>query len=106
MATRLLRPHEGNLKAMKSTFEARRKFFRELTGSDLEDLNKTSHLLGDYGYYTPGETRYIHYRLRGYGQSEALAYALAWCRNAAEQYDRRLSHDTGAEGWRALDSHA
>lgn len=81
-----------------------RLIYRELSDDDLDQLNANSHLLGVNfgGYYTPGERRYIHYRRRGYCPADALSYSLAWCRNAAEQYDRRLSHETGAEGWREI----
>lgn len=84
------------------------KHYLELTSGDRVDLNKHVHLLipGNMGgIFTPGESRYIHYRRKGITRSDALAFSLAWCRNTIEQYDRRLSHDTGAEGWRPLDRH-
>ena len=84
------------------TFEKSWEFYRELTASDLERLNKSTHLLGDFGYWSPGEAKYISYRRRGFARTDALAYAIAWCTNAVEQYERRLGHDTGAEGWRAI----
>jgi hypothetical protein len=76
--------------------------YHELTSSDREELNAFVDRLGDFGYFTPGVARYIKYRRKGYSRQDALRYALAWCRNAVEQYERRLSHETGAEGWRAI----
>lgn len=49
--------------------------------------------------YPQGVVRYCFYRRKGFTKAEALAYALAWSRNMVEQARRRLSHDTGAEGW-------
>ena len=42
-----------------------------------------------------GEDRYCFYRRKGHAPDDALAYALAWCRNSVEQAARRKSHETG-----------
>jgi hypothetical protein len=49
-----------------------------------------------HGRWAPdGVGRYSFYRRKGHGPADALAYALAWCRNAAEQKSRRKGHQTG-----------
>lgn len=73
----------------------------ELTDSDLAALHKAAGRLDDWGVERPSVKRYNFYRRR-YSPSDALAYALAYLRNANEQYERCLSHDTGAEGWRRI----
>lgn len=74
----------------------------ELSAYDRDRLGAASVGLGDFGVETPGMRRYVFYRKHGYSMTDSLAYALCWLRNAIEQYERRLSHETGAEGWRAI----
>lgn len=46
------------------------------------------------------EERVTVYVRRGYSIAEAVEFAITWAKNMVEQYDRRLAHGTGAEGWR------
>lgn len=66
-------------------------FYKELDCVDREDLLKA----GSNPKWDTGEARYCFYRGKGYCKADALAYALAWCRNSAEQAGRRKDHMTG-----------
>ena len=73
----------------------------ELSDFDRDRLSAASAGI-DAGFSTecPGVNRYAFYRRHGHGVIDSFTYAMAWLRNASEQYDRRLGHGTGAEGWR------
>lgn len=76
----------------------------ELSAYDREQLNDAS--LGHYDTgsgQSAGVTRYNFYRRKGYSVEDSVSFALNWLRNAKEQYDRRLAHETGAQGWRAIE---
>lgn len=77
-------------------------YIHELTTVDSERLSEAAGRLDNFGVEKASEKRYAFYRRRGYSRNDALGYALAWCRNAREQAERRLSHETGAENWRPL----
>ena len=74
----------------------------ELSDFDKSRLASAAADLGDFGAVCPGVTRYNFYRRHGHRVEDALLCALAWCRNSVEQANRRLSHETGAEGWRRV----
>lgn len=74
----------------------------ELNAADRDRLDAAASKMGDFGVQCPGVKRYSFYRRKGYCKQDALSYTFAWLRNIAEQYERRLGHDTGAEGWRAI----
>lgn len=79
------------------------KFGHELTEWQREELSEAAHeLFHRGGMMCQGLTRFNLYRRWGHNTADAFAYALAWCRNMTEQYKRRLSHETGAEGWRSM----
>lgn len=79
-------------------------YTNELTSVDRSRLSQAAGMLDQFGSVLtpPSAIRYAFYRRHGYSRSEALRFALAWLRNANEQYERRLGHDTGAEGWRPI----
>lgn len=68
-----------------------------LTTYDQERLEKASE--GMYSLYA-AENRIPFYIRRGYSLAEAIEFAIIWAKNMVEQYDRRVDHGTGAEGWR------
>lgn len=73
--------------------------YKELDCVDMERLAKAA---ADTDRWGVGEERYCFYRRKGHSPADALAYALAWCRNISEQAARRKSHDTGYfTGWAA-----
>lgn len=77
--------------------------YRELDHIEHDELSTAAARVdGGFGSLNPGVVRYVFYRRKGYDKPTAMAYALAWAHNATEQYDRRLQHDTGAEGWRPV----
>lgn len=69
--------------------------WKELDAVSQKDLAKAAGPLNEWGVEPPGEVRYSFYRRKGHAPADALAYALAWCRNAVEQSARRKSHETG-----------
>lgn len=74
----------------------------ELTAADRDRLTDATTKMGGFSVECPGVKRYNFYRRKGYDKKDALAYTFAWLRNVVEQYERRLGHDTGAQGWRAI----
>jgi hypothetical protein len=72
------------------------RFLEELSDWERGCLSDASKPLGDFALLSQGEQRFCFYRRRGYTTAECIEFALNWCRNAAEQAERRLSHDTGA----------
>ena len=84
--------------------ETTTNYRHELTDFDRDRLSAAA-AGTDAGYGAvggPGVDRYAFYRRHGHSIKDSLAYALAWAKNAVEQYERRLAHDTGAEGWRKI----
>lgn len=69
-----------------------------LTTYDHERLEKASE--GMYSLHA-AENRIPVYIRRGYSLAESIEFAIIWAKNMVEQYDRRVGHGTGAEGWRA-----
>lgn len=79
------------------------RFGRELTEWQRGELSAAAEgLFHRSGMMCQGLSRFNTYRRWGLTTVEAFEAALAWCRNSVEQYTRRLSHDTGAEGWRKM----
>lgn len=78
----------------------------ELNDCERDDLHKAAGRLDDFGssLTPPSALRYGFYRRRGYSRADSFRYALAWCKNSNDQYERRLGHDTGAEGWRKIEA--
>lgn len=85
-----------------TTYDKDAAFANELNSVEKEALSEAAGPLDNFGsaIHPPSALRYGFYRRRGYGKAESLRYALAFLRNVNEQYERRLGHDTGAEGWR------
>lgn len=77
--------------------------YAELSSADRDRLAAASAGIdAGFGSESPGVLRYVFYRRKGYTPEGALSFAMAWSHNSVEQYERRLGHDTGAEGWRAV----
>ena len=89
---------------MSETTNTINQFRYELSDYDRGRLSAAAAGI-DAGYGAvggPGVDRYAFYRRHGHSIKDSLAYALAWAKNAVEQYERRLGHDTGAQGWREV----
>lgn len=72
----------------------------EISSYDSDRLDEAASRLykGSASWYN----RYAFYRRHGHSPADSLAYTFIWIRNTIEQYERRLSHETGAEGWRSM----
>lgn len=81
---------------------SRRDFSDELDIVDRRRLSVAAAMLGSFDHVCPAVRRYSFYRRRGYNKAGAIEFAMVWARNQTEQYERRLSHETGAEGWRPI----
>lgn len=77
-------------------------YTEELTAADRSRLGDAARKWGDFDPRGAGVTRYCFYRRRGYAKADAMVFTFAYLRNVIEQYERCLSHDTGAEGWREV----
>lgn len=106
MAAGLLRTNEGDLVAMSTrlTITEAVSYGMELSTVDSDRLSAAAAGIdAGFGVVEPGLRRYIYYRRKGYTPGDALSFAIAWSHNAVDQFERRLSHETGAEGWRRFD---
>lgn len=79
------------------------RFGRELTEWERDELSDAAaDMFHRGGMMCQGLARYNLYRRRGFDKVSSFTYALVWCANSIEQSRRRLSHETGAEGWQKM----
>ncbi len=74
----------------------------ELTRFEQRRLDDAVRKAGAYDRGNTIDARYSFYRRKGFNKADSLAFTLCFIRNTGEQAERRLAHDTGAQGWREL----